>query len=91
MTTTQTDTSATLPPPPDPSKEVPPTPAPKDPLPVATSTLPKDLQGTAGQGDQAPAPATGHYFGIWTAAGAIVVLVAIAVTLFVLIRDRRDG
>jgi hypothetical protein len=91
MATSQTNTSATLPPAPDPSKEVPPTPAPKEHLPIATSSLPKDLQGTAGQEGQPAVPTVGHYFGVWTAVGAIVVLVAIAVTLFVLIRDRQEG
>lgn len=88
---TTSNYASVTPPPPDLAKTAPPPPPmPKEHLPASTSTLPKDIQGTAGQ--QAPVAASGtptaHYFGIWTAAGAVVILVAIAITLYALMRDR---
>lgn len=85
--------ASVTPPPPDPTKTAPPPqPMPKEHLPASTSTLPKDIQGAAGQ--EAPAtasgtPAAAHYFGVWTAVCAVIILVAIALTLYALVRDRN--
>lgn len=89
--TTSISASVT-PPPPDPAKTPLPPPPPKQHLPVATTSVPKDLPVTTGQevppaGVSSTPPA--HYFGIWTAAGAVIILIAIALTLYVLTRDRN--
>jgi hypothetical protein len=88
---TETTASASLPPTPDPSKVTPP-PYPKEPPPpVPDSSLPKELQGTnASQGTTSASAAASHYFGVWTAVGAVVILIAIAIALFVLLRDRTN-
>ncbi len=83
---------STILPPPDPTKAPPPTPQPKDPLPIATSTLPKELQNGVGLRSQPPIPNTSspHYFGVWTVVGVIIILVAAAIGVALLLGDRHS-